>query len=155
MRGNAVMKGYLKNEKATEEAFHGGWFWTGDLACKHPNGFVEIKDRAKDIIISGGENISSVEIENVLFKHPNIREAAVIAKPDEKWGEVPCAFIVLNCSTLDRRNLFAVTRADQSLSVFTWRRVSPELARRRIRWTRTTAVAGPRPAAMTHPTPQN
>ena len=95
VRGNAVMKGYLKNEKATEEAFHGGWFWTGDLACKHPNGFVEIKDRAKDIIISGGENISSVEIENVLFKHPNIREAAVIAKPDEKWGEVPCAFVEL------------------------------------------------------------
>ncbi|UUO23786.1 acyl-CoA synthetase [Colwellia sp. M166] len=94
-RGNTTMKGYLKNEKATEEAFAHGWFHSGDLAVKHPDGYIEIRDRSKDIIISGGENISSVEIEGVLYMHPAILEAAVVAKKDEKWGETPCAFICL------------------------------------------------------------
>ncbi|MGB3386792.1 MAG: AMP-binding protein [Pseudaminobacter sp.] len=93
LRGNTVMMGYLKNEKATGEAFAGGWFHTGDLAVRHPDGYIEIKDRAKDVIISGGENISSVEIEEILFRHPAVREAAVVARPDSKWGEHPCAFI--------------------------------------------------------------
>ncbi|TKY72437.1 Acetate/butyrate--CoA ligase AAE7 [Spatholobus suberectus] len=95
MRGNAVMKGYLKNPKANEEAFANGWFHSGDLAVKHPDGYIEIKDRSKDIIISGAENISSVEIENALFSHPAIFEASVVARPDEKWGESPCAFVTL------------------------------------------------------------
>ncbi len=94
-RGNIVMKGYLKNEKATKEAFAGGWFHTGDLGVVDEYGYVLIKDRSKDIIISGGENISSVEVEDVLFKHPAILLAAVVAKPDTKWGEVPCAFVEL------------------------------------------------------------
>ncbi|WP_374487050.1 acyl-CoA synthetase [Zoogloea sp.] len=92
-RGNLVMKGYLKNEKATEEAFSGGWFHTGDLAVMHPDGYVKIKDRSKDVIISGGENISSLEVEEVLYRHPAVLTAAVVAKPDEKWGEVPAAYI--------------------------------------------------------------
>ena len=95
LRGNTIMKGYLKNPEATDEAFRGGWFHTGDLAARHPDGYVEIKDRAKDIIISGGENISSLEVEEVLYKHPLVMEAAVVAKPDPKWGEVPCAFVAL------------------------------------------------------------
>ncbi|ARJ68059.1 acyl-CoA synthetase [Magnetospirillum sp. ME-1] len=95
MRGNNVMKGYLKNEKATQEAFEGGWFHTGDLAVCHPDGYIEIKDRSKDIIISGGENISSIEVEDILYAHPAVLEAAVVARPDEKWGETPCAFIAL------------------------------------------------------------
>ena len=95
MRGNNVMKGYLKNEKATEEAFLGGWFHTGDLGVMHPDGYIELKDRSKDIIISGGENISTIEVENVLYKHPAVAEAAIVAKPDEKWGEIPCAFVGL------------------------------------------------------------
>ena len=94
-RGNIVMKGYLKNPKATAEAFAGGWYHTGDLAVRDPDNYVIIKDRSKDIIISGGENISSVEVEDVLFKHPAVLLAAVVAKPDAKWGEVPCAFIEL------------------------------------------------------------
>jgi fatty-acyl-CoA synthase len=94
-RGNIVMKGYLKNEKATNEAFAGGWFHTGDLGVLDEYGYVIIKDRSKDIIISGGENISSVEVEDVLYKHPSVLFAAVVAKPDPKWGEVPCAFIEL------------------------------------------------------------
>jgi fatty-acyl-CoA synthase len=94
-RGNIVMKGYLKNEKATREAFAGGWFHTGDLGVLDEHGYVIIKDRSKDIIISGGENISSVEVEDVLYKHPAVLFAAVVAKPDGKWGEVPCAFIEL------------------------------------------------------------
>jgi fatty-acyl-CoA synthase len=94
-RGNIVMKGYLKNEKATREAFAGGWFHTGDLGVLDAHGYVIIKDRSKDIIISGGENISSVEVEDVLYKHPAVLFAAVVAKPDSKWGEVPCAFIEL------------------------------------------------------------
>jgi len=95
LRGNTVMKGYLKNPQATDEAFAGGWFHTGDLAVMHPDGYVEIKDRAKDIIISGGENISSLEVEEVLYRHPQVLEAAVVARPDEKWGETPCAFVTL------------------------------------------------------------
>jgi fatty-acyl-CoA synthase len=94
-RGNIVMKGYLKNEKATQEAFAGGWFHTGDLGVLDEHGYVIIKDRSKDIIISGGENVSSVEVEDVLYKHPAVLFAAVVAKPDPKWGEVPCAFIEL------------------------------------------------------------
>jgi len=95
LRGNTVMKGYLKNPSASDEAFAGGWFHTGDLAVTHPDGYVEIKDRAKDIIISGGENISSLEVEEVLYKHPDVMEAAVVARPDEKWGETPQAFVTL------------------------------------------------------------
>jgi fatty-acyl-CoA synthase len=94
-RGNIVMKGYLKNDKATREAFAGGWFHTGDLGVLDEHGYVIIKDRSKDIIISGGENISSVEVEDVLYKHPAVLFAAVVAKPDSKWGEVPCAFLEL------------------------------------------------------------
>ncbi|CCE02308.1 acyl-CoA synthetase [Bradyrhizobium sp. STM 3809] len=94
-RGNIVMKGYLKNEKATQDAFAGGWFHTGDLGVLDEHGYVIIKDRSKDIIISGGENISSVEVEDILYKHPAVLFAAVVAKPDPKWGEVPCAFVEL------------------------------------------------------------
>ncbi len=94
-RGNIVMKGYLKNEKATKKAFQGGWFHSGDLGVMHPDGYIQLKDRSKDIIISGGENISSIEVENALAKHPAVLIAAVVAKPDEKWGETPCAFIEL------------------------------------------------------------
>ncbi|MEY3596158.1 MAG: hypothetical protein RL543_111 [Pseudomonadota bacterium] len=94
-RGNVVMKGYLKNPKASKEAFAGGWFHSGDLGVKHPDLYVQLKDRSKDIIISGGENISSIEVEDALFKHPSVQAAAVVARPDEKWGETPCAFIEL------------------------------------------------------------
>ncbi len=94
-RGNIVMKGYLKNPKATEEAFHGGWYHTGDLAVMQPDGYIKIKDRSKDVIISGGENISSIEVEDTLYRHPAVMGAAVVATPDAKWGEVPCAFIEL------------------------------------------------------------
>ena len=94
-RGNVVMKGYLKNPEATREAFAGGWFHTGDLAVMHPDGYVKIKDRSKDIIISGGENIRSLEVEDVLHRHPAVMLAAVVARPDDKWGEVPCAFVEL------------------------------------------------------------
>ena len=93
MRGNVVMKGYLKNEDASAEAFAGGWFHTGDLGVMHEDGYIALKDRSKDIIISGGENISSVEVEQVLYRHPAVLEAAVVARPDEKWGETPCAFV--------------------------------------------------------------
>jgi fatty-acyl-CoA synthase len=96
MRGNITMKGYLKNPSATDQAFSGGWFHTGDLGVIHGDGYIELKDRSKDIIISGGENISSIEVENLLFKHPAVAGAAVVAKPDEKWGETPCAFIELH-----------------------------------------------------------
>jgi fatty-acyl-CoA synthase len=95
LRGNNVMMGYLKNPTATDECFAGGWFHTGDLAVWHPDGYVEIKDRSKDIIISGGENISSLEVEDVLYRHPSVLEAAVVARPDDKWGETPCAFVTL------------------------------------------------------------
>ncbi|WP_341522121.1 acyl-CoA synthetase [Pseudomonas sp. G.S.17] len=95
MRGNTVMKGYLGNPTATDQAFDGGWFHSGDLAVWHPDGYLEIRDRLKDIIISGGENISTIEVESTLYRHPAVLEAAVVAKPDEKWGETPCAFITL------------------------------------------------------------
>ena len=95
MRGNLVMKGYLKNPTTTDKSFAGGWFHSGDLAVWHEDGYIEIKDRSKDIIISGGENISSIEVEDVLYRHPQVMEAAVVAQQDEKWGEVPCAFVTL------------------------------------------------------------
>jgi len=95
LRGNTIMKGYLKNPAATEEAFRGGWYHTGDLAVWHADGYIEVKDRSKDIIISGGENISSLEVEECLYSHPGVMEAAVVACPDEKWGETPCAFVAL------------------------------------------------------------
>jgi fatty-acyl-CoA synthase len=94
-RGNIVMKGYLKNKAATEEAFAGGWFHSGDLGVLHPDGYIQLKDRSKDIIISGGENISSIEVEDVIYQHPAVAYCAVVSKPDEKWGETPCAFIEL------------------------------------------------------------
>lgn len=94
-RGNVVMKGYLKNKAASDKAFAGGWFHSGDLGVIHPDGYIQLKDRSKDIIISGGENISSIEVEDALFKHPAVSAAAVVAKPDDKWGETPCAFIEL------------------------------------------------------------
>jgi fatty-acyl-CoA synthase len=94
-RGNVVMKGYLKNKSASDKAFAGGWFHSGDLAVMHPDGYMQIKDRSKDIIISGGENISSIEVEDALYKHPAVAAAAVVAKNDEKWGETPCAFVEL------------------------------------------------------------
>jgi fatty-acyl-CoA synthase len=104
-RGNIAMKGYLKNAKATEEAFAGGWFHSGDLAVMYPDGYIKIKDRSKDIIISGGENISSIEVEDVLYRHPDVLAAAVVAKADAKWGETPCAFVELKlgatCTELD------------------------------------------------------
>jgi len=95
MRGNVVMKGYLKNKASTEKAFEGGWFHTGDLGVMHADGYIQLKDRSKDIIISGGENISSIEVEDALYKHPAVMAVAVVAKPDEKWGETPCAFVEL------------------------------------------------------------
>src|SRR6185503_17087701 len=94
-RGNIVMKGYLKNPTATAKAFAGGWFHSGDLAVTHPDGYMKIKDRAKDIIISGGENISSLEVEEALFRHPAVFAAAVVAQPHEKWGETPMAYVEL------------------------------------------------------------
>ncbi|MFD1196319.1 AMP-binding protein [Seohaeicola saemankumensis] len=110
-RGNGVMKGYLKNPKATEDSFAGGWFHSGDIAVQHPNGYIQIADRAKDIIISGGENISSVEVEGVLMAHPDVLLCAVVAKPDEKWGEVPCAFVELKEGVAgDEAALIAFTR---------------------------------------------
>ncbi len=93
IRGNTVMRGYLKNPQATDEAFASGWYHTGDLGVTHPDGYIEVRDRSKDIIISGGENISSLEVEDVLYRHPGVMEAAVVARPDEKWGETPCAFV--------------------------------------------------------------
>lgn len=104
-RGNLVMKGYLKNPQATADAFAGGWFHTGDLAVRHPDGYIKIRDRSKDVIISGGENISSIEVEDVLYRHPAVLVAAVVAKPDAKWGEVPCAFVEV-------RDPASVTEAD-------------------------------------------
>jgi len=94
-RGNITMKGYLKNPAATTEAFAGGWFHSGDLAVLQPDGYVKIKDRSKDVIISGGENISSLEVEDALYRHPAVVSAAVVAQPDAKWGETPCAFVEL------------------------------------------------------------
>jgi fatty-acyl-CoA synthase len=111
IRGNSVMKGYLKNPQATQEAFAGGYFHSGDIAVQHPDGYMQIADRAKDIIISGGENISSVEVEGVLMAHDEVLLAAVVAKPDEKWGEVPCAFVELKAgATVDAAGLIAFSR---------------------------------------------
>ena len=101
IRSNTVMKGYLKNPQATAEALRGGWFHTGDLGVRHPDGYVEIKDRAKDIIITGGENVSSLEVEDVLFRHPQIMEAAVVARPDSHWGETVCAFLTPRSDAVD------------------------------------------------------
>jgi 3-(methylthio)propionyl---CoA ligase len=95
MRGNVVMKGYLKNKTSTNSAFAGGWFHTGDLGVIHADGYIQLKDRSKDIIISGGENISSIEVEDALYKHPAVMAVGVVAKPDDKWGETPCAFVEL------------------------------------------------------------
>ena len=95
IRGNIVMKGYYKNKEATNETMKNGWFHSGDLAVVHSNGYIQVKDRSKDIIISGGENISSVEVENIIAKHEAVSLVAVVAKPDEKWGETPCAFVEL------------------------------------------------------------
>ena len=117
MRGNVVMRGYLKNPRATAEAFEGGWFHSGDLAVMHENGYIEIKDRSKDIIISGGENISTIEVESVLYRHPAVLEAAVVARPDEKWGETPCAFVTLKPGeTVSQTDLIAFCR--QNLAHF-------------------------------------
>jgi fatty-acyl-CoA synthase len=112
IRGNTVMKGYLKNPASTERAFKGGWFHTGDIAVVHADGYIQITDREKDIIISGGENISSVEVEEVLHQHPAVLSAAVVAKYDEKWGEVPCAFVELrsNAETVTEDELVAFCR---------------------------------------------
>jgi fatty-acyl-CoA synthase len=99
MRGNIVMKGYLKNPSATDKALAGGWFHTGDLGVTYPDGYIQLKDRSKDIIISGGENISSIEVENALYRHPAVAAVAVVAKPDDKWGETPCAFVELKPGT--------------------------------------------------------
>jgi fatty-acyl-CoA synthase len=107
-RGNICMKGYLKNPVATEASFKGGWFHTGDLAVMNPDGYVRIKDRSKDIIISGGENISSIEIEDALYQHPAVIAVAVVAAPDPKWGEVPCAFIETRAGvTLTKEDVIA------------------------------------------------
>ena len=95
MRGNPILKGYLKNPEGTKKVFEGGWFHTGDLGVRHPNGYIDLKDRSKDIIISGGENISTIEVENVLYQNPAVLEAAVVAMPHEKWQETPCAFVTL------------------------------------------------------------
>ena len=102
-RGNVVMKGYLKNKAATERAFAGGWFHSGDLGVMHPDGYIQLKDRSKDIIISGGENISSIEVEDALYKHPAVQAVAVVAKPDDKWGETPCAFVELKPGAISHR----------------------------------------------------
>lgn len=117
LRGNTVMKGYLHNPPATEAAFRGGWLHTGDLAVTHPDGYVEVKDRAKDIIISGGENNSSLEVEEVLYRHPDIMEAAVVAAPSEKWGETPCAFVTPRPGAegaLDERAVIAFCRENMA-----------------------------------------
>jgi fatty-acyl-CoA synthase len=95
-RGNIVMKGYLKNPEATNDAFAGGWFHSGDLGVLYDDGYIQLKDRSKDVIISGGENISSIEVENILFKHERVTAAAVVGMPDEKWGETPCAFVEIS-----------------------------------------------------------
>ena len=118
-RGNVVMKGYLKNKASTDKAFAGGWFHSGDLGVKHPDGYVQLRDRSKDIIISGGENISSIEVEDALFEHPGVQLAAVVARPDDKWGETPCAFIEMKPGQSgDRRGADRmVPRAARALQV--------------------------------------
>jgi fatty-acyl-CoA synthase len=111
-RGNITMKGYLKNVTATEEAFAGGWFHSGDLAVLQGDGYVKIKDRSKDVIISGGENISSIEVEDALYRHPAVLAAAVVAQPDPKWGETPCAFVEIKAgATVTEAELIEHCRA--------------------------------------------
>lgn len=116
LRGNTLMKGYLKNETATAEAFAGGYYRSGDLAVWHDDGYMEVKDRSKDIIISGGENISSLEVEEVLYRHPEIMEAAVVARPDDKWGESPCAFVTLkpDANAVTAEEIIAYCRANMA-----------------------------------------
>ncbi|HEX9584991.1 MAG TPA: acyl-CoA synthetase [Gammaproteobacteria bacterium] len=111
-RGNIVMKGYLKNPQATEKAFEGGWFHSGDLGVMHPDGYLQVRDRSKDVIISGGENISSIEVEDTLYRHPAVLEAAVVARPDDKWGETPCAFVTLkdNAGQVTERDIIDFCR---------------------------------------------
>ena len=133
-RGNIVMKGYLKNAVATEEAFRGGWFHSGDLGVLHPDGYIQLKDRSKDIIISGGENISSIEVEDALYKHPAVAAAAVVAKPDEKWGETPCAFIELEAG-----------EAATAEELIAWCRTTSPATRCRATWSSPTCQK-PRPA---------
>ena len=112
-RGNVTMKGYLKNPKTTAEAFAGGWFHSGDLGVWHADNYIQLKDRSKDIIISGGENISSIEVEDALYRHPDILEAAVVARPDEKWGETPCAFVTVKAgATLTEKDVIEHCRAN-------------------------------------------
>jgi fatty-acyl-CoA synthase len=112
IRGNIVMKGYYKDKEATDKSMAGGWFHSGDLAVTHPDGYIKIQDRSKDIIISGGENISSIEIEGVLYSHPAVLEAAVVARPDEKWGETPCAFVTLKPNVIaSEEDLISYCRA--------------------------------------------
>ncbi|HEY7085577.1 MAG TPA: acyl-CoA synthetase, partial [Hyphomicrobiaceae bacterium] len=113
-RGNVVMKGYLKNPEASATVFKGGWFRSGDLGVLHPDGYVEVKDRSKDIIISGGENISSLEVEEVLYRHPQVMEAAVVARADATWGEHPCAFVTLKVGSepVSAEDIIAFCRAN-------------------------------------------
>jgi fatty-acyl-CoA synthase len=116
VRGNTVMKGYLDDAAATRRAFTGGWYHTGDLAVLHPDGYMEVKDRAKDVIISGGENVSSLEVEEVLYRHPAVLEAAVVARPDARWGEHPCAFVALepDAAPLEAAELIAWCRGEMA-----------------------------------------
>ena len=118
LRGNIVMKGYLKNPQATDESFRGGWFHSGDLAVMHPNHYIELKDRSKDIIISGGENISSLEVEEVLYRHPAVADAACVARPDEKWGETPCVFIDLRAGHEQTTSEDLIAHCRQHLASF-------------------------------------
>src|SRR5690606_6039485 len=116
LRGNTIMRGYLKNPEATAESFAGDYYHSGDLAVWHADGYIEVKDRSKDIIISGGENISSLEVEEVLYRHPKIMEAAVVARPDEKWGETPCAFVTLkaDADTVTAEEIIAYCRENMA-----------------------------------------
>jgi fatty-acyl-CoA synthase len=116
LRGNTIMRGYLKNPSATAEAFAGDYYHSGDLAVWHADGYIEVKDRSKDIIISGGENISSLEVEEVLYRHPQVMEAAVVARPDEKWGETPCAFVTLKADacTVTAEDIIAYCRENMA-----------------------------------------
>jgi fatty-acyl-CoA synthase len=126
LRGNTIMKGYLKNPRATATAFREGWYHTGDLAVWHPDGYIEVKDRSKDIIISGGENISSLEVEECLYRHPKVMEAAVVARPDERWGEGVCAFVVAKARRrrdFRRGNHRMVSRASRAFQGAAHRRV--------------------------------
>ena len=115
-KGNIVMKGYLKNPTATEQSLEHGWLHSGDLGVMHPDGYIQLKDRSKDIIISGGENISSIEIEDVLYRHPGVADAAVVARSDEKWGETPCAFVTLrpDADAVTEEELISFCRANMA-----------------------------------------